>query len=100
MADLNPQSPDLTQPHRGFIYFCEATLSYTKGPKAWLFFAPYLTGAVLLEPGLDWKNTNPHDLWKWGVLLIYLIIFPVLWRAVLLRTGLWPKRSEPVSKSI
>ena len=82
----------VTTPHpRGFAYFCEETLQYIGGVRAWLFFGPYLLGAIWLEPAQGSKSV--HGFSPWLVLVAYLIIFPPVWRAILLATGLWRKRS-------
>ena len=85
------------RPHRGFIYFCEESLQYNKGVRAWYFFAPYLIGAVLLEPQLPFGGQDRSALAPWVILLGYLLVFPPVWRALLLRTGLWRRRSETAS---
>ena len=84
---------DAVHSHRGFIYFCEESLRYNTGIRAWIFFAPYLVGAVWFEPGLNLKNSVTPTLWPWLLWLAYLVLFPPVWRLVLLRTGLWRKRS-------
>jgi hypothetical protein len=92
-SQTNLPSDEVIPSHRGFIYFCEESLRYNKGLRAWFFFGPYLLGAVWLEPGKKFENTGV-SLWSWFLLLAYLLAFPPLWRAILLRTGLWRKRSR------
>ncbi|MEJ0000117.1 MAG: hypothetical protein WDO13_13690 [Verrucomicrobiota bacterium] len=86
-------------PRRGFIYFCESSLTYNHGARAWLFFAPYLAGAIALESRLDWSDPAGSGLWPWVGLLAYIVIFPTFWRAVLLRLGIWRRKDEPHSAS-
>jgi hypothetical protein len=88
----DPHHSAVTPPPRGFAYFCEGTLRYMGGGRAWLFFGPYLLGAIWLDPGLG--TSSIHGLSPWIILLAYLVIFPPIWRAVLLATGLWRKRAQ------
>lgn len=88
--DVHPA--DTGRSHRGFIYFCEHTLQYNKGVRAWVFFGPYLLGALWLEPGLSLKNVDHQTLGTWLPLLAYLVVFPSIWRALLLSTGVWKKK--------
>jgi hypothetical protein len=83
--------PVTTSHPRGFAYFCEETLRYTGGVRAWLFFGPYLLGAIWLEPAQNSRSI--HGFSPWLVLVAYLLIFPPVWRAILLATGLWRKRT-------
>jgi len=85
-----PHSSTATPPPRGFAYFCEGTLRYSGGVRAWLFFGPYLLGALSLEPTLGGKSV--HGFSPWLMLLGYLVVFPPVWRALLIATGLWRKR--------
>jgi hypothetical protein len=80
---------------RGLIYFCEVGLNYCGGVRAWLFFGPYLLGAIALEPGLNSGSKN--DLDRWLLFVAYLVIFPPVWRALLRHTGLWRKRTKSAS---
>jgi SulP family sulfate permease len=81
--------------HGDFIYFCEHSMRYDKGLRAWLFFGPYLIGVVLLELLLDQNGKASSESGMWGLfpLLAYLLIFPPVWRKFLLWTGLWKKKS-------
>jgi hypothetical protein len=89
--------PSTTNPHsRGFAYFCEETLQYIGGVRAWLFFGPYLLGAIWLEPALGGQSV--HGFSPWLVLVAWLLIFPPVWRALLLATGLW--RKAPTLESL
>jgi len=89
-----PSTDEVATRHRGFIYFCEHALRYDQGVRAWLFFGPYLAGLVLLEPLLDQKQNGGPCTWEFVRLLAYLLIFPPVWRAFLLWTGLWKKKGE------
>jgi len=96
----NPRHPAATPPPRGFAYFCEETLRYTGGVRAWLFFGPYLLGTIWLEPMQG--GVNVHGLSPWLVLVAYLLIFPPVWRALLLATGLWrkPAVTPPLRRTV
>ncbi len=85
-------NPETDRPPRGVIYFCEQSHRYRKGMRAWLFFGPYLLGAILLEPALTAPGRASCSAWL--LLLAYLLLFPRVWRGVLLRTGLWRRRNE------
>jgi hypothetical protein len=87
--------PVATPPPRGVAYFCEETLQYIGGGRAWLFFGPYLLGAICLEPSPTGRSI--HGISPWLVLLGYLVLFPPLWRAFLTATGLWRKRARKPS---
>ncbi len=87
----DPQHSAATPHPRGFAYFCEGTLRYTGGVRAWLFFGPYLFGAIWLEPAQGGRSV--HGFSPWLVLVAYLVVFPPVWRALLLATGLWRKRA-------
>ena len=89
----DPHQPASTPHPRGFAYFCEETLRYTGGLRAWLFFGPYLLGAIGLEPAQGGKSV--HGFSPWLVLVAWLLIFPPVWRSFLLATGLWRKRAVP-----
>jgi hypothetical protein len=91
---------EVSPSHRGFIYFCEETLRYNKGARAWAFFGPYLLGAIYLEPGLNFNSTGTAPLWPWLLLLAYLVAFPPIWRSVLTRSGLWRKRGAAPEQAI
>jgi hypothetical protein len=80
-------------PSRGFIYFCEERLGYFSGPRAWYFFGPFLLGALIVEsfaPPISgvasWRS--------WLPLLAYILIFPPVWRAILIRAGGSGRRSR------
>jgi hypothetical protein len=94
----DPQSPPVPGGIRGFIYFCEDGLHYVGGIRAWIFFVPYLFGVALLEPHRP--DANPHaDLLDWAIFLLYLVGFPMLWRAILIRLTRWTKKNDVRSRT-
>jgi hypothetical protein len=70
--------------HKGFIAFCETNLRYEKGFKAWVVLGPYLFGAFVLEVFVNsFGNTPSTKIALWAGFLLYLIVFPEIWRRVL-----------------
>jgi len=89
---MSDPHPSTANPHpRGFAYYCEETRRYIGGVRAWLFFGPYLLGAIWLEPAQGSQAVLGFS--PWFALVAWLLIFPTAWRAVLLATGLWRKRA-------
>ncbi len=82
-----PHDPEDAIPagsQKGFIAFCETNLRYEKGFKAWMFLGPYLLGAFVLERIVNSAgHAFPAMLGWWGAFLVYLILFPELWRRLL-----------------
>jgi len=70
-----------TPPPRGFIYFCEERRQYLRDGRAWIFWALYLTGAILLEPHV--LSGGGVNLLSWLPLLGFLVLFPPVWRTLL-----------------
>ncbi len=89
---MNPPLNSPADPPRGVIYFCENRLSYFGGISAWFFFAPFLIGAVILESKAQSLSGLPYLL-GWSGLLAYIIVFPVIWRVLLIRAGWWRRAS-------
>jgi hypothetical protein len=79
---------------RGWLYFCEDRLQYVRGPRAWIFFAPYLLGAVLLDPQVRTKDHESAPLIAWAIFLVYLVAFPPVWQALFARLERWNKRRK------
>ena len=91
MNPLRDSSQDpAAPPARGFIYFCEERLGYFSGLRAWYFFGPFLLGALIVE-SLAPPISGVASWRSWLPLLAYILIFPPLWRAILIRTG-WSRR--------
>jgi len=88
---VKDQTRNGDQSPRGLIYFCEETLCYHKGLKAWIFFGPYLLGAIWLESEW-WKGTAFSGTWLSIFLMIYLLIFPAAWRRILIKIGLLKRK--------
>lgn len=88
MSDPNDDRQAKLHP-RGFAYYCEETGRYIGGARAWLFFGPYLLGAIVLEPSQVGKSLDGFS--SWLIVVAYLLVFPPAWRAILVATGLWRK---------
>ncbi len=91
-APHDSSSLPASRPPRGFIYFCEERLQYDRGFRAWLFWVPYLAGAILLEPNFIRAGGSPGDWRSWLPLLGFLVLFPPLAQALLRRFGVWRRR--------
>lgn len=79
---IDSTAPTATGPTpRGFIVFCESTLRYVGGPRAWVFPGLYVAGACLFERLIA---TNPHGattgVWPWIGFLAYLLLFPLAYK--------------------
>jgi hypothetical protein len=95
MSAPHNSSPDPTAATpRGFIYFCEERRQYIRGVRAWIFWAPYLTAAILLEPRLPISPGDPHAWTSWLPLLGFLMFFSIGWRFLLRRLSNRPKKSD------
>jgi hypothetical protein len=91
-ADKN--RADAHHHQKGFIVFCETSLRYEKGFKAWIFLGPYLLGALGLETLITGHAKAGSTLGPWLGFLAYLILFPLAWRRILKLVAL--KKSTPV----
>jgi hypothetical protein len=88
-----PLPSDPADPPRGFVYFCESRLRYHGGLGAWYFFGPFLLGAVVFDSILLRFSGLP-SLVGWIALVAYVVVFPPLWRLLLMRLGWWRRRPE------
>jgi len=93
MSIPRDSSPGLAAPPRGFVYFCESRLYYLGGLGAWLFFGPFLLGAVILD-SLILRYSGLPSLLGWLALMAYVLVFPPLWRLLLIRVGCWRRRDD------
>jgi len=86
-AKVREQDSHAHRSHKGLIVFCDQKLRYEGGLKAWIFLGPYFLGAV----GLEWtiaaaeraKGAHGPGLGAWLGFILYLVLFPALWRWVL-----------------
>ncbi len=86
----NSDNSSGTTAQHGFVYFCGERLRYFGGLSAWLFFGPFLLGIFLFESVL---SSRLSPIGNWISLLAYVLIFPPVWRAILVRCGWWRKGS-------
>jgi len=88
---------DDRHPKRGFIVFCENNLRYEGGIKAWIFLGPYLLGAIVWETIIQKGAPTKGALASWLGFLVYLVLFPPIWRRILRLVGT-VKRTSPVTE--